>query len=118
MVLLCLLGILAALGLNLLIGRDVMTGLQRLADTMRRVTASSDLTLRARIGSRDEFGAMGRDFDTMLEHFNQVIGQVVSSVTDLERLTAQLQRNANAAQEGTQQQLQESDLVATAATEM
>ncbi|MGY3865084.1 methyl-accepting chemotaxis protein [Aeromonas bivalvium] len=116
--LLCSLGIVVALCLNLLIGRDVMAGLQRLADTMRRVTASSDLTLRARIGSRDEFGAMGRDFDTMLEHFNQVIGQVVASVTDLEQLTAQLQRNANAAREGTQQQLQESDLVATAATEM
>ncbi|MGK4474522.1 methyl-accepting chemotaxis protein [Aeromonas molluscorum] len=116
--LLCSLGIVVALCLNLLIGRDVMTGLQRLADIMRRVTASSDLTLRARINSKDEFGAMGRDFDTMLEHFNQVIGQVIASVTDLEQLTAQLQRNANAAREGTQQQLQESDLVATAATEM
>jgi methyl-accepting chemotaxis protein len=116
--LLCSLGIFVALGLNLLIGRDVMAGLQRLADTMRRVTASSDLTLRARITSKDEFGAMGRDFDTMLEHFNKVIGQVIASVTDLEQLTAQLQRNANAAREGTQQQLQESDLVATAATEM
>jgi methyl-accepting chemotaxis protein len=116
--LLCSLGIVVALCLNLLIGRDVMTGLQRLAGIMRRVTASSDLTLRARINSKDEFGAMGRDFDTMLEHFNQVIGQVIASVTDLEQLTAQLQRNANAAREGTQQQLQESDLVATAATEM
>ena len=118
MILLCAAGILTALLLNLAIGRSIMGGIEQLANVMRRVTQSSDLTLRARLTGRDELAAMGRDFDTMLDHFHALIEQVKGSVNHLETQTRMLSRQAEQTQHALLKQLEESDLVASAATEM
>ena len=118
MILLCAAGILTALLLNLAIGRSIMGGIDQLAGVMRRVTANSDLTLRARLTGQDELAAMGRDFDTMLDHFHALIEQVKGSVGHLESQTRLLSQQAEQAQRALLKQLEESDLVASAATEM
>ncbi|MEW7866266.1 methyl-accepting chemotaxis protein [Aeromonas diversa] len=117
-ILLCAAGILTALLLNLGLGRSIMGSIEQLAGVMRRVTQSSDLTLRARLRGEDELAAMGRDFDTMLDHFHALIEQVKGSVSHLESQTRMLSRQAEQTQLALLKQLEESDLVASAATEM
>ncbi|WP_439835598.1 methyl-accepting chemotaxis protein [Aeromonas enteropelogenes] len=118
MIMLCAVGIITALLLNLAIGRSIMSGLDKLADVMRRVTSNNDLTLRARLTGKDELAAMGRDFDTMLGHFHALIERVKGSVGHLESQTRLLSQQAELTQQALSKQLEESDLVASAATEM
>ncbi|UCA11274.1 methyl-accepting chemotaxis protein [Aeromonas enteropelogenes] len=118
MIMLCAVGIITALLLNLAIGRSIMSGLDKLADVMRRVTSNNDLTLRARLTGKDELAAMGRDFDTMLDHFHALIERVKGSVGHLESQTRLLSQQAELTQQALSKQLEESDLVASAATEM
>ncbi|MEW5770768.1 MAG: methyl-accepting chemotaxis protein [Pseudomonadota bacterium] len=104
--------------------RIVSRPLTQLADTMGRVEADSDLTLRVPTTGKDEIACVGQAFNAMLErfagtldqvgqatrHLNQVAGQMVtvstrteqgvtSQLADTEQLAATLQQLAGTVQE-------------------
>ncbi|WP_108649759.1 methyl-accepting chemotaxis protein [Dongshaea marina] len=113
-----IIGVLLVVFFSFWIARSVIGSLSGFAGLMQKVSDNHDLTLRSELQSKDEFADMGEDFNRMLESFMHVIGDVKGAVNALESATDSLSQNAEAARSGAEQQLQETDMVATAATEM
>lgn len=61
---------------------------------------------------------MAKHFNTMLDSFQQLIIEVTESVESMTHSCSELSLNAAKASEGVSQQLNETDMVATAVTEM
>ncbi len=61
---------------------------------------------------------IGRHFNSMVESFQKLIEQVIESVDAMRQSCEELSRNAISASEGVSKQLNETDMVATAITEM
>jgi len=103
---------------SMLVARAITDPVKKLNDIISRAAANKDLTLRAKIESRDEFGRMGESFNTMMESFHALIleltaatSQVASSATELSATTAQTSKGMTQQQDDTAQ-------VASAMTEM
>nr|WP_145007676.1 methyl-accepting chemotaxis protein [Pseudomonas psychrotolerans] len=77
-----------------------------------------DLTRRLTVNRRDELGAIAAGFNAFLDSLQHLIGQLVSSVREVNTAATQTSSIAQRTRDGVQQQLQEIDQVATAMHEM
>lgn len=101
-----------------LVARAITDPVKRLTDIITDAATNKDLTLRAYIQNRDEFGQMGEAFNSMMASFHELIleltaatTQVASSATELSATTTQTSRGMTRQQDDTAQ-------VASAMTEM
>ncbi|MBR9868952.1 MAG: methyl-accepting chemotaxis protein [Oceanospirillales bacterium] len=101
-----------------LVARAITDPVKRLTDIITNAATNKDLTLRADIQNRDEFGQMGEAFNSMMASFHELIleltaatSQVASSATELSATTAQTSKGMTRQQDDTAQ-------VASAMTEM
>lgn len=74
------LGILAAVVLSFTMTRR----LRRLTAAVRKI-AGGDLTTRSRISSKDEFGQLSRDFDSMADKLQETLSRMESDMQQQER---------------------------------
>lgn len=74
----------------------IIKPLQQLKHTMGQ-TAKGDLTVRAKVVSKDEIGALSNDFNAMVESMNELISVVSTSVSEVR----QSAESMNAASEET-----------------
>ncbi|MEL4417046.1 methyl-accepting chemotaxis protein [Shewanella algae] len=98
--------------------RSIMGPVERITGIISRIEQQKDLSLRCDVGSNDELGMIGRHFNSMVESFQKLIEQVIESVDTMRQSCEELSRNAISASEGVSKQLNETDMVATAITEM
>ncbi|MGI3004218.1 methyl-accepting chemotaxis protein [Shewanella algae] len=98
--------------------RSIMGPVERITGVISRIERQKDLSLRCEVGSNDELGMIGRHFNSMVGSFQQLIEQVIESVDAMRHSCEELSRNAISASEGVAKQLNETDMVATAITEM
>ncbi|MBO2642536.1 methyl-accepting chemotaxis protein [Shewanella algae] len=98
--------------------RSIMGPVERITGVISRIEQQKDLSLRCDVGSNDELGMIGRHFNSMVESFQKLIEQVIESVDAMRQSCEELSRNAISASEGVSKQLNETDMVATAITEM
>ncbi|MEL4381668.1 methyl-accepting chemotaxis protein [Shewanella algae] len=98
--------------------RSIMGPVARITGIISRIEQQKDLSLRCDVGSNDELGMIGRHFNSMVESFQKLIEQVIESVDAMRQSCEELSRNAISASEGVSKQLNETDMVATAITEM
>ncbi|HDS1200065.1 methyl-accepting chemotaxis protein [Shewanella algae] len=98
--------------------RSIMGPVERITGIISRIEQQKDLSLRCDVGSNDELGMIGRHFNSMVESFQKLIEQVIESVDAMRQSCEELSRNAISASEGVSKQLNETDMVATAITEM
>lgn len=98
--------------------RSIMGPVERITGVISRIEQQKDLSLRCDVGSNDELGMIGRHFNSMVESFQKLIEQVIESVDTMRQSCEELSRNAISASEGVSKQLNETDMVATAITEM
>ncbi|BCV37851.1 methyl-accepting chemotaxis protein [Shewanella indica] len=103
---------------TVMIIRSIMRPVERITDVISRIELQKDLSLRCDVGSNDELGMIGRHFNSMVESFQKLIEQVIESVDAMRHSCEELSRNAISASEGVSKQLNETDMVATAITEM
>ncbi|QLE86483.1 methyl-accepting chemotaxis protein [Shewanella sp. Scap07] len=106
------------IGITVVILRSIMEPVQRLTDTITRIEESKDLTLRCDYDAKDELGMISTHFNSMVSSFQELIEEVLASVETVTNSCQELSHNAMQASEGVGRQLNETDMVATAITEM
>lgn len=100
------------------ISQSILTRISSLKDTMSKIAATNDLTHKVETSGNDELAEMAVVFDQMLASFRKLIIEVNNSVETLNTATGSLAENIYNANEGVETQMQQTDLVATAVTEM
>ncbi|ASJ95911.1 methyl-accepting chemotaxis protein [Shewanella marisflavi] len=109
---------LVLIGFTLAIIRSIMDPVQRISDAISRIEETKDLTLRCDTKVDDEIGQIARHFNSMVESFQSLIKEVLTSVEVVNHSCQELSQNSLRASEGVGRQLNETDMVATAITEM
>ncbi|WP_428636514.1 methyl-accepting chemotaxis protein [Shewanella sp.] len=109
---------LVLVGFTLAIIRSIMDPVQRISDAISRIEETKDLTLRCDTKVDDEIGQIARHFNSMVESFQSLIKEVLTSVEVVNHSCQELSQNSMRASEGVGRQLNETDMVATAITEM
>ncbi|MBU2870130.1 methyl-accepting chemotaxis protein [Colwellia sp. E2M01] len=101
-----------------LIARSILERINSLQSTMQNIAQTNNLTLAVEVSGDDELADMAKAFHQMLTNFRSLIVEVNNSVNTLNTATGSLAENIYNANEGVETQMQETDLVATAVTEM
>ncbi len=107
-----------SLFLSLLTMKSIITPLDKLKGAFERIEASSDLTIRTGVDSGDELGAVSKTFDSLLKKIHQTLTEVVGIVNKLNNASNQLANSSETTSTHIQNQLLETDMVATAMNEM
>ena len=111
--------IILAIGfMSVLLGRSIDRPIARVNDTVNRIRRDNDLRLRIALKGDDEMAQLAGNLDVMLDGFRHLIGDVKQSVNTLTGAADHLSDNVRRTSEGAARQLQETDMVATASTEM
>lgn len=115
------LAVLIALALaitTLMIIRSIIEPVKRITAVITHIEENKDLSMRCDASSDDELGQIARHFNSMVESFQQLIHQVTQSVETMNQSCQELSGNVALASQGAENQLNETDMVATAITEM
>ncbi|QBG36669.1 methyl-accepting chemotaxis protein [Litorilituus sediminis] len=100
------------------ISQSILSRISGLKETMSKIAATNDLTHEVETSGNDELAEMAVVFDQMLVSFRKLIIEVNNSVETLNTATGNLTENIYNTNEGVETQMQQTDLVATAVTEM
>ena len=101
-----------------LIGKNITNSIDTLKNTMKKIADDNDLSQEVKITNQDELGDMSKVFNQMLGNFRNLIVEVNHSVNTVNQATQSLSENIHLANRGVDEQIQQTDLVATAVTEM
>ncbi|MGY3917198.1 methyl-accepting chemotaxis protein [Aeromonas australiensis] len=104
--------------MSVLLGRSIDRPISRVNDTVNRIRQDNDLRLKIELQGADEMAQLAGNLDVMLGGFRNLIGDVKQSVHTLTEAADHLSANVQRTSEGATRQLQETDMVATASTEM
>ena len=104
--------------MSILLGRSIDRSISRVNDTVNRICQDNDLRLKIELQGADEMAQLAGNLDVMLGGFRHLIGDVKQSVHTLTEAADHLSSNVRRTSEGASRQLQETDMVATASTEM
>lgn len=100
------------------ISNSILTRMNNLKNSMENIAETNDLTTNIDVKGGDELADMATVFNHMLMNFRELIVKVNQSITSLNLATDSLANNIHHANKGVTTQMQETDLVATAVTEM
>lgn len=107
-----------AIAIAWVIGRGIIQRINGLKDVMNSIASQNDLTTEIKVNGDDELAEMAKVFNKLINEFRSLIEKVNSSVSTLNSATGRLAENIYNANEGVDTQMQQTDLVATAVTEM
>ncbi|WP_022942650.1 methyl-accepting chemotaxis protein [Psychromonas hadalis] len=100
------------------VSRSIMSGILFIKNSIVKIAETNDLTIVVSTKNNDELAEMANAFNSMIENFHNLIISVQESASNVSRATGTLTANIHQANEGVQAQMQETDMVATAVTEM
>lgn len=100
------------------ISNSILTRMNNLKNSMENIAETNNLTTNIDVKGGDELADMATVFNHMLKNFRDLIVKVNQSITSLNSATDSLANNIQNANKGVNTQMQETDLVATAVTEM
>ncbi|AJE04915.1 chemotaxis protein [Geobacter pickeringii] len=98
-------------------GRRIVKRLGVVSGAINRVV-ENDLTARVEIDGSDELGAMGSDFNRMMENMERMINSIQDAVLELSQSARRLSVNAEQIATGSEQMASQAGTVATASEEM
>lgn len=111
-----------ALLVSILIGwfiaRSIMSAISYIKNSIVAIAESNDLTIKVSAHSKDELAEMAIAFNSMIANFRNLIISVQNSANNVNHASISLTDSIHLANEGVQLQIQETDMVATAVTEM
>ncbi|MFD2178703.1 methyl-accepting chemotaxis protein [Veronia pacifica] len=100
------------------VSRVIQRGVGNLLSTMSEVADTHDLTLRANAETNDELGQVASDFNRVLEQCQQLISQVKGSIMTLNTAASEVKSRTSDAEHALTNQRSETELAATAVSEM
>ncbi|MEH6823430.1 MAG: methyl-accepting chemotaxis protein [Motiliproteus sp.] len=100
------------------IARAMVSPIEALVSVMTRVSSNQDLTLRAEIINRDEFGQIGRAFNNMIGSFHDLILELTSATSQVASTATELSTTTVQTSQGLSRQQEETTMVATAMNQM
>ena len=100
------------------ISKSILSRITDLQKVMENIAKTNDLTTKIDVDGKDELAIMANVFNQMLMNFRNLIVEVNNSVSTLNSATGSLSENIHGANQGVETQMQQTDLVATAVTEM
>ena len=103
---------------GILIGRSIASPLNRMAELMRHVQESGDISQRINIDQQGEIGEIGKAFDGMLGSVGDFVNNIHQSSNQLASSAQQLATVAEQTNTSISQQRMQTTQVATAMTEM
>ena len=113
------LGILTiAIVISVFTSRSILRPIEQLRGLMITIGETKNLALLAPSNGNDEIAEMSAHFNQMVAQFRGLISEVNNSVVALNDATTQLATNVSVTTQGVQSQMAETDMVATAITEM
>ncbi|WP_019612714.1 methyl-accepting chemotaxis protein [Psychromonas ossibalaenae] len=110
--------IISATLITWLLARSILSAITRIKNSIIEVAETNNLTIHASSKSNDELGDMANAFNAMITNFQHLIVSVNQSVATVNNATETLSSNIHQANAGVDAQMQETDMVATAVTEM
>ncbi|WP_394388595.1 methyl-accepting chemotaxis protein [Shewanella woodyi] len=116
-VLFCVIAIIL-IAFTIFVIRSIMEPVTRLSTAISDIEKNKDLTIRCDAAADDEISQVAKHFNNMLDSFQRLIEEVNESVESMTHSCSELSLNSVKASEGVAQQLNETDMVATAITEM
>ena len=108
----------AVIIMALLLRAIVIKPLCAMRAAMHGIEADADLTRRLNVQSTDEIGSLSTAFNSMLERFGGSLAEVFDTTTHLKAVAARITDVSAQTTEAAQQQRGETDMVATAITEL
>ena len=98
--------------------RTILIPIENIGMRISQIRRTNDLTLRIDEKGHDELCQMSVHIDSLLGDFQHLVARVNKSLRTLNHVSVELESNVNSTQKNTDLQLNETDLVATAVTEM
>ena len=106
------------IALVLLTSRSILQPIQNVCSTIGLIRADNDFRQRVAVEGNDEMTLLAQDFNAMLSDFQNLVRNVNQALEMLDQATAELAQSTAETSRGMAQQQLESDMVATAVTEM
>lgn len=97
---------------------SIQTPVKRLSETVQRISQDSNLTLRANIQGKDEIAELSRYFNSMMDHFQQLIRSLGNATDQLAAAAEEMSAISNQVSGGARDQEQQTTMIATAINEM
>ena len=114
-----IIGILACMGLAIVIVNKVVKGLALVVERIKDVAqGEGDLTKRIEVQNDDELGELSRWFNTFMEKLHDIISQVAQSTEHIASATEEISSSATQSSQGAETQKDQTNQVATAMQEM
>ncbi len=110
--------ILGLIAISLILRRLVIAPLSLTTSKLREIEETSDLGIRIPLERQDELGCLARAINGMMEKFSQIIHQTGATTGRLADASHRLSQITEASNQGVRQQQEQSELAATAMTEM
>ncbi|NQY63329.1 MAG: methyl-accepting chemotaxis protein [Alteromonadaceae bacterium] len=107
-----------ALIIGILVSKSILSGIIQLKETMIQVSKTKDLSIKVNEDGSDELAEIAKVFNEMIASFRHLIEEVHHLVETLNCATHDLSTNIHTTNEGADQQIHQTDMVATAVTEM
>lgn len=104
--------------LILLLGQTILRPITELGATMRRASATKDLSVRVPVRSQDEIGQTAQDFNTMVAEFQLILREATESVIQVSAAADKLATVTDQTNQGVMDQRAQSEQVAAAMAEM
>lgn len=106
------------IALVLMTSKSILMPIQKVCATIGLVRQDNDFRLRVAEDGQDEMTQLARDFNHMLSDVQELVGNVNQALVMLDTATNELAKSTAETSKGMAQQQLESDMVATAVTEM
>ena len=108
----------AVLVLVAMTSRSILRPVLEVCKTIGLIRAQNDFRMRVDVAGKDEMTALATDFNSMLGDFQDLIKTVNQALEMLDIATNELAKSTSDTSSGMQMQQNETDMVATAVTEM
>ncbi len=108
----------AVLSLVLLTSRSILQPIANVCRTIGLIRSDNDFRQRVDVSGNDEMTTLAQDFNQLLSDVQGLVGEVNQALQMLDEATSELAESTAATSRGMGQQQLESDMVATAVTEM
>lgn len=98
--------------------KSILTAITKFKAFIEKAAENNDLTITVNTNTKDELSEMAQAFNTMISNFRNLVKEVDQSVGSVNSTTAHLADTIEITNQGIASQTQETDMVASAATQM